>query len=356
MTANSKPYGLYSRYPDAVIIADPDTKEIVETNQAATELFGYSRETLRSKDVLDLHPSDERHQYKTLFERHFETEPAAISRFKDGSPVYVVTAGGEHIPVEIHAWTLKDEEHDRDSPLFQGVFQDISTRLDYERQLREQRDSLEILNQTLTHDIRNDLHVVSAYADVLDDYVDEDGAEYLRKIQTSASNVVELTQTARDMADAMLVTRENHHPMSLRGTLRGEIDEIRSEYSNAVITVEKSIPATKVVANELLSSVFRNLLTNAVQHNDKEVAEVRVSVSEGSESVTVRIADNGPGIPDERKETIFGKGEMGIESAGTGIGLYLVETLVERYGGDAWVEDGELGGATFVVELARADR
>ena len=81
--------------------------------------------------------------------------------------------------------------------------------------------------------------------------------------------------------------------------------------------------------------------------------------------VTIRVADNGPGVTDAAKEDIFGKGGNGLDSDGTGIGLYLVKSLVESYGGDVWVEDREAGdavdaetpadttteGAVFVVEL-----
>ena len=70
----------------------------------------------------------------------------------------------------------------------------------------------------------------------------------------------------------------------------------------------------------------------------------------GEESTTVRVADNGPGIPDTQKETIFGKGEKGLDSPGTGLGLYLVRTLVKQYGGAVWVEDNDPEGSVFVVE------
>jgi len=97
--------------------------------------------------------------------------------------------------------------------------------------------------------------------------------------------------------------------------------------------------------------VFRNLLKNAVQHNDKEVAEVIVSATDHENTVTVTIADNGPGVPDSQKETVFGKGERGLDSSGTGIGLHLVNTLVSIHNGDVWIEDNEPEGAIFSVEL-----
>jgi len=94
-----------------------------------------------------------------------------------------------------------------------------------------------------------------------------------------------------------------------------------------------------VSADELLDAVFRNLLKNAIQHNRQETPGIWVSVDCLDETVEIRIADNGLGVDDAHKETIFGKGKQGLDSDGTGIGLYLVQSLVDRYGGDVWVED-----------------
>jgi signal transduction histidine kinase len=105
----------------------------------------------------------------------------------------------------------------------------------------------------------------------------------------------------------------------------------------------------------MLGSVFKNLLTNAIVHNDDPVREVTVSAAVDDDTVSVRIADNGPGIPDDRKEAIFEDGEKGLESAGTGLGLYLVETLVDRYGGGVRVEDNDPEGSVFVVDLPVLD-
>jgi signal transduction histidine kinase len=125
---------------------------------------------------------------------------------------------------------------------------------------------------------------------------------------------------------------------------------VQSSYPSAVVTYETTIPSITITANDMVSSVFRNLLKNAVQHNDKRVAEVKVSATDHNDTVTIRVADNGPGVPDDQKEAIFGKGDRGLESAGTGIGLYLVETLVTNYGGEMRVEDNDTEGSVFVAQ------
>jgi signal transduction histidine kinase len=122
-----------------------------------------------------------------------------------------------------------------------------------------------------------------------------------------------------------------------------------------VVTVEGAIPDVDVVGNEMLGSIFRNLLQNAIQHNDKTPPEVTVSTAEADDRIEIYIADNGPGIPDAQKEEIFGRGEKGLESSGAGIGLYLVQSLVDGYGGDVWVEDNDPEGSVFVVSLPIAE-
>lgn len=81
-----------------------------------------------------------------------------------------------------------------------------------------------------------------------------------------------------------------------------------------------------------------------------------ITADRTGDHINVRIADNGPGIPDSRKEDIFGKDETGLDSEGTGIGLYLVQSLMDAYDGDVWVEDNDPEGAVFVVQFHVAQR
>ena len=244
---------------------------------------------------------------------------------------------------------------------------DITDRVRYEDRLATQRDNLEILNQIVRHDIRNDLQLILAYAETLSEDVDSAGQEYLDRILESARDAVEITKTARDVTDVLLQSEAAQSPVSLRKTLEAEVDEIQSMHEHALVTVDESIPAVEVLADDMLSSVFRNLLENAIVHNDADIPEVTVSATATDDRVRVRIADNGPGIPDEHKEQIFEEGEKGLDSEGTGLGLYLVQTLIDRYGGTVRVEDrtdtpsnaqsrtDDPGGSVFVVELPRPE-
>jgi signal transduction histidine kinase len=221
--------------------------------------------------------------------------------------------------------------------------------------LEEQRNNLEILNEVLRHDIRNDLQIITTQSELLTGYVDDEGTEHLQTVRESAHSAAELTTTAGEIADVMTTQEIDQSQINLKTVLEEEIDTIRSTDQHVTIDIDGELADQEVLANQMLEAVFRNLLRNAVQHNDKETPEITVSAERQDEMVAVRLADNGPGISDSHKASIFEKGELGLESDGTGIGLYLVDTLVSKYGGEVWVEDNEPDGAVFVVTLPVAE-
>lgn len=116
-----------------------------------------------------------------------------------------------------------------------------------------------------------------------------------------------------------------------------------------------------VYANELLRDVFVNLIINAVKHSKEEqplTVDVNFEqvVENGKRYCRCTVEDNGPGIPAYLKDKLFNRFQRGTTKAhGKGLGLYLVRSLVEGYGGRVWVEDRVPGdhtkGARFVVLL-----
>ncbi|NGM67702.1 PAS domain-containing protein [Natronolimnobius sp. AArcel1] len=229
-----------------------------------------------------------------------------------------------------------------------GICTDIT-----EQKHREQE--LEILNRVVRHDVRNDMAIVLGWGEMLEEHVDDEGEAYLRNILDSGEHIVEVTEIARDYVEALSSNDElTVEPVSLCSVLETELSLREESFPEATFVLEDTLPDSEVAANGMLSSVFRNLLNNAVQHNDKDNPVVELSCEIRTDTAVVRIADNGPGIPDEQKDVIFGKGEKSLGSPGSGIGLYLVQTLVSQYGGEVWAEDNDPTGTVFVVKLARA--
>ncbi|MDY7083150.1 MAG: HAMP domain-containing sensor histidine kinase, partial [Halobacteria archaeon] len=169
-----------------------------------------------------------------------------------------------------------------------------------------------------------------------------------------SEEVIDLTEALRDLMKSLTTGKPELIPVNLPKVLGNEVRKSRLSFDEARFVVGE-IPDVEVEANEMLSSVFTNLLSNAVRHNDKPEPYIEVGVEETEDEVVVSVADNGPGVRDEKKEMIFGRGEKGLESPGSGVGLYLVDTLVMQYSGEVWVEDNdeEPEGAVFKVRLKK---
>ena len=117
--------------PDAVVVAEFTSNEIVAANDAAGNLFDCRPADLVGLNRQELHPPGERAAYEEAFRRGFENEQ--VERLEDGSPLYVTTLGGERKPVEINAQRIETDEQ----RLVLGVFRDISTRLNREQELEQ---------------------------------------------------------------------------------------------------------------------------------------------------------------------------------------------------------------------------
>ncbi|RAW45300.1 histidine kinase [Halorubrum sp. 48-1-W] len=233
---------------------------------------------------------------------------------------------------------------------------DVTDREAYRRRLEVRTEQLEALNRVVRHDIRNDMAVILGWLETFRGRVDDDLEDVLDRVLRKGNDIVELTETVRDFIDALSEEGTvDLRPVDLRSSVESELEAVRQTFPGATFRLVAADGAAPVSANGMLSSVLRNLLENAVRHNDAETPEVTVAIEDRDETVLLEVRDNGPGVPDERKEEVFGKGEKGMDSPGTGIGLYLVHVLTSQFGGDVWVEDNEPTGATFVVELPRAD-
>lgn len=332
-----------------IYLVDPDWEDLYYVNQAYEEMFGQPIKELDAdpRSFLDrVHP-DDRERVRTDIERATRGETVE-SEFR----IEHATTGERW--VSTHTQPIYSNGT---IDCLSGVVRDISDRKTEERRFEQQRDRLEVLNEVVRHDLRNDMQVVHGRGQLLKEHVTGEGARHLEDMLHSTEDAIEITKTARDLARTLVEEHDEFERVSVPAAIDEAVETARSQHDRTVITTTGLGQDAIVRADDMLEALIHNLVQNAIVHNDKEMPEVEVSmrIDEAAGTVTVNVADNGPGVPDDRKEDIFGKGEKGLDSPGTGLGLYLVKTLAEDYSGHVWVEDNTPEGSVFRVELPLVD-
>lgn len=322
-----------------------DQQRVVASNEANAELFGLSSESLEGKSEQQVASDVERYSKRCKkHENVFETgEPLSFTE-------ELVDDQGEERVLETTCVPVKSSEK-----LVLGYSHEITSHTNRIRELSEQRKDMNVLNQVLRHDVRNRLQIILTHGDLITNMIDTNESQHAQRLLEAAREAVDITKTARDVSQAMIQSDDEYQPLILSDILQKEINEIRPKYESININISEPIPNIKLKADDMLPSVFRNLLINAVQHNDKEETKIDVSIDSGEDCVGIQIADNGPGVPDGKKEEIFEQGEKGLKSEGSGLGLYLADKLVSSYGGSIRVEDNNPCGSIFIIKLPVID-
>lgn len=217
--------------------------------------------------------------------------------------------------------------------------------------VRESRDALAFANSLLRHDVRNALQVVDARSSLLADHEDPDVREAASIIRGQVDSIDTLVAEVRSVTD-VLTGDPDPKTVDLAVLLADVLEA--AEEGHPGLAVERDFPdELPVHGGEALYAVFRNLVDNAAEHAAEGPVTVTVSGERANGRVSVTVADDGRGVPDADRDSIF---ERGVSSNGGGQGLYVASTIVDRLGGTMTVEDSDLGGAAFVVELPGADR
>jgi chemotaxis family two-component system sensor kinase Cph1 len=239
-------------------------------------------------------------------------------------------------------------------------------------ELTRSNDELDSFAYVASHDLKEPLRGIHNYSIfLLEDYADLLDTEGVDKLQT----LVRLSQRMETLIDSLLqLSRVGRLDLEVEQTdlnaLVAEVVELlHPRFEQTGTTVEVHGPLPTIGADPVrLREVFNNLFTNAMRYNDKP--DRRVIVGEAPASVLLHrnvnnpddfyvfyVKDNGIGIDPKHHESIFrifrrlhAQDKYG---GGTGAGLAITKKMVERHGGDLWVES-ELGqGATFYFSLLK---
>jgi PAS domain S-box-containing protein len=310
-----------------------------------------------------IHPED-RQRAQTASNRADETGEPYTAEYR------MVRSDGGVVWIHDQAVIVRDDEG---RPLFwQGVMYDITDRKRAEQDLRQAlelernagdrlREADELKNTFLTavsHDLRTPLASILGIAVTLEQEGDVtiDPDDRRAMLHSLAAKTRELTALVTDLLDLDRLRRGVAHARLADVDLRDLIERlVLAQEPNPAHPVELELGPVRVAADAgMVGRIVENLLNNAVRHTPPGThVWVRLDARDGGAELAVD--DDGPGVPDDRRKSLFAPFERGPsanpQSPGAGVGLSLVARFAQLHGGRAWVQGRPGGGASFRVWL-----
>ncbi|MFW5940480.1 MAG: ATP-binding protein [Chloroflexota bacterium] len=265
----------------------------------------------------------------------------------------LVQRNGGHVPVLISGAPIIDDEGETSEMIF--VFTDL-------RQIREVERMRDDFFHNIVHELRTPLATILMYARLLrEGKAQGDKAKEDRFLGVVERESDRLQQMVRQMLQlAKMEAREIQRSAELVD-LNVLFDDIlpplaeRAVQKGLTFSQRVSSDLPPVLANEeMIYSVFKNLVENAIKFTMSGAVRVEVSAHDGQIEVIVK--DDGIGIPKEAQPNLFKRfyrAQTAVERgiAGTGLGLYMVKEAIEKHQGSIDVESAEGEGTTFKVSL-----
>lgn len=250
---------------------------------------------------------------------------------------------------------VSDDPRDKPFENDETLFADLITRL-LERELERQEFQVEmtrrsnlinVLNRVLRHNLRNDLSIIRGQARQMADKLE--GSPAAATALDKIDGLIELGEKAREI-ETIVDQDKTRVQTNLGRLIRDVIEDVSTEFPAASITLNADTGITARVLPSFKRAV-RELVENGVKHGG-ETPSVSVSVKGSSETVEVRIADTGSGLPADEREVL----RTGVETPlvhGSGLGLWIVHWIIASHGGsvDASVSEA---GTTMSVSIPLA--
>ncbi len=204
----------------------------------------------------------------------------------------------------------------------------------------------------LAHEFKNPLTVVSANLNFLEGGLPTDVGDLVEVTRDMRAGVERIRTVLGWFVSLYRSTPSQLAPRDLALEVETAVRPLSRHLGR--VNVDMQLQPAKIAAHEgQLGQVAVNLVTNAAQAMGGEgTVKVRVVARDGRAILTVE--DRGPGIPSELHEKVFERGfstKRGGEWSGTGLGLYIARTIVERHAGRISVRSGSGGGAVFEIDL-----
>ena len=321
---------------EGIIKLDKD-ENILFVNQSLSDLVGYRMNELTSMNLRDITTEKQFEIFKqktALRKEGVRDSYEAVLAHKNGKILNVmISAAPYYTPRRKFAGTF-------------AIVTDIT-------KIKEAEERAAFYHSLLRHDIGNKNQVIMGYLELL---MDTELKKDQRELVEIAYNAIQFSNKLIKKVKEMQIASEErgHFPVNLHSMLEKIVREFSGEAEKRGMKIHYNPVNGTVRGDELLREVFSNLVGNAIAHSGGK--NITISGINGRKYVTVSIEDDGDGIPEYIRKSIFDRKVKGKESKGSGLGLYLVKTILDGYGGKIELKDRNGGGAAFMVKLPKVEK
>ncbi|MCX6779177.1 MAG: ATP-binding protein, partial [Candidatus Magasanikbacteria bacterium] len=332
---------------DHIIIADPDAK-ILFANKAAQKITGFNFE-----EMINNTPSLWGKQMTAEFYKNFWHVIKEEKKQFDGE-IINKRKNGESYVAEIHVVPiLKDNG---DVQFFVGIERDITKAKEVDKSKTE-------FVSLASHQLRTPLTAISWYIEMLMNgkagKLKPEQLKYLDEVYKGGQRMRDLVNALLNVSRIDLGTFAiDPEEVDIKEICDSVIAEMEPTILNKKLKVTKKyieVPAKFVADQKLFRIILQNLISNAVKYTPPK-GKVEIKMEKNKKDLLITVADSGYGIPLNQQEKIFSKlfradNAKIKDPDGTGLGLYIIKSILDHSGGKTWFESEENKGSKFFVSL-----
>lgn len=347
--SETKYRSLFATSTDALFILDQKTGAILDINETAIKLYGYTKE-----EMLKLRNVD-------MSAQPGETEKALTSGLQRTSARFHKKKNGEIFPVDISASYFT--QNDRKVSI--ASIRDITDIKRFEKELILAKEKAEEMNSmktkflaNMSHELRTPLIGVLGYAEILRN--DLDSNEQKEMAGTIYDSGKRLLHTLNLLLDLTRI-EANQEELYFREVNIGHITRTAVKLFDIYAVNKNLILETKIINNvnanldeRIFVQILNNLVNNAIKYTDK--GKITVEIDSKNDDLTLKVKDTGIGIPADKQNVIFDEFRQVSEGLnrrhqGTGLGLTITKKYIEMLNGSISVKSRLNVGSIFTVRI-----
>lgn len=344
---------VFASMGDGVYYTDP-SRRILDWNRAAEELTGYKAEEVRGKNCSELLNHTDKNGIPLCETRCPLLNSVETSRKVTYEEIWMRKKDGQRCLIEVSCSPVTDENGTLIGIV--EVFRDRTKQWNLDRMK-------EGFVAAITHDLKSPLTSIMGFAELLANpklgEISPDKLEYVKMIRHSGNTLLSLIS---NIVDASRIEAGQMHYNFENFSLDDFFAELREIFQPQALKNHISLDLsceenTWVYADRAkLLQVFHNLLSNALRYTPKE-GKIWINAKRDKEHIDVEVHDTGKGIRKEEHERIFqrfvqAKGER----QGTGLGLFIVKSILEGHSSKIRLESEEWKGAHFFFSIKKGTK